>query len=41
MDTNSPKRRGSGKMEYLIAGGLVLLWVIVQGWLLPRMGVKS
>jgi hypothetical protein len=29
------------KMEYLIPIGILLGWIILQAWVLPRMGVKT
>lgn len=29
------------KMENLVLLGLVLGWVVLQAWVLPRMGIKT
>jgi hypothetical protein len=42
MDTNpSANDDGGRKMEYLIPVGILLLWIILQAWVLPRMGVQT
>jgi hypothetical protein len=32
---------GRKPMEYLVVLGLLALWVILQVWVLPRLGVKT
>jgi hypothetical protein len=32
---------GGKKMEVLIFLGVLAVWVILQAWVLPRMGVKT
>jgi hypothetical protein len=35
------KRKGDKAMEFLIPLGVILVWIILQAWVLPRMGVKT
>jgi hypothetical protein len=32
---------GGKSMEVLIALGVVLVWLVLQAWVLPRFGVKT
>lgn len=32
---------GGKKMEFLILLGVFVVWIILQAWLLPRLGVKT
>lgn len=32
---------GAKKMEVLLPLGIVALWVILQAWVLPRLGVQT
>ncbi len=32
---------GDRKMEYLIPLGIVVLWFVLQIWILPRLGVNT
>jgi len=32
---------GGRIMEFLIPLGIVAVWIILQAWVLPRMGVKT
>jgi len=42
MDTNSEKANTGGKtMELLIPLGILVAWIILQAWVLPRLGVKT
>ena len=35
-------RRSGGKvMEFLIPLGVLVVWVVLQVWVLPRLGVKT
>jgi hypothetical protein len=40
MDTEEPQKRGK-KMEFLIPLGVLVVWVILQALIFPRMGVRS
>ncbi len=33
--------KGAKKMEFLIPLGLLVAWVILQVWVLPRFGIKT
>ena len=33
--------QGAKPMELLIPLGVLLLWIILQAWVLPRLGVKT
>lgn len=42
MNTNSPTANAGGKrMEILIVLGIFVVWIILQAWVLPRLGVKT
>ena len=42
MDTNSEKANTGGKtMELLIALGVFVVLIVLQVWVLPRLGVKT
>jgi hypothetical protein len=42
MNTNSKKADTGGKtMAFLIPLGVVVVWIILQAWALPRLGVKT
>ncbi len=42
MSNNLAPATGGGRtMEFLIPLGVFLLWVILQAWVLPRLGVKT
>jgi hypothetical protein len=32
---------GGNKMELLIPLGVLVVWIILQAWVLPRLGVKT
>ena len=32
---------GGNKMELLIPIGILVVWIILQAWALPRLGVKT
>jgi hypothetical protein len=34
-------KKGGQTMELLIALGILVVWVILQAWVLPRLGVKT
>ena len=40
-NTQSTQTWGGRIMEILIPLGLVAVWIILQAWVLPRMGVKT
>jgi hypothetical protein len=35
------ENRGGKKMEILIPLGILVVWLVLQLWLLPRFGVKT
>jgi hypothetical protein len=40
--TNPDKADTGGKtMEFLIPLGVLVVWIILQAWVLPRLGVKT
>jgi hypothetical protein len=42
MNTNSEKTETGGKtMEPIIFLGVLAVWIILQAWVLPRLGVKT
>jgi hypothetical protein len=42
MPETSPDRRlGGKKMEFLIPVVVLAVWVILQAWVLPRLGVPT
>ena len=42
MNTNSGKTNTGGKtMEFFIPLGILVVWIILQAWVLPRLGVKT
>jgi hypothetical protein len=42
MNTNFATANGGGKtMEILIPLGVLVVWIILQAWVLPRFGVKT
>jgi hypothetical protein len=42
MDTNFEKAdTGAKTMELLIPLGILVVWIILQAWGLPRLGVKT
>lgn len=42
MSDNLAPAKGEGRtMEILIPLGLLLVWIILQVWVLPRLGVKT
>ncbi len=36
-----PANRGGKTMEILIPLGVLVVWIILQAWVLPRFGVKT
>jgi hypothetical protein len=40
MSTESANTGGK-KMEFLISLGVLAVWIILQAWVLPRLGVKT
>jgi hypothetical protein len=42
MNANSELADTEGKMmEFLIPLGFLVVWIILQAWVLPRLGVKT
>ena len=42
MSANSETADTGGKMmEFLIPLGVLVVWIILQAWALPRLGVKT
>jgi hypothetical protein len=42
MDATSTRASRGGKtMEILIPLGILVVWIILQAWVLPRFGVKT
>ncbi len=42
MNTNvATANRGGKTMEVLIPLGVLVVWIILQAWVLPRFGVKT
>ena len=42
MNTNVARASRRGKtMEILIPLGILVVWIILQAWVLPRLGVKT
>ncbi len=42
MDTKPvTKSKGGKAMELLIPLGIFVVWIILQAWVLPRLGVKT
>jgi hypothetical protein len=42
MNTNlAPTNWGGKTMEFLIPLGILVVWIILQAWVLPRLGVKT
>ena len=42
MNTNPEKAGTGGKtMEFFIPLGVLVVWIILQAWVLPRLGVKT
>jgi len=37
----APANRGGKTMEFLIPLGVLVVWIILQGWVLPRFGLKT
>lgn len=33
--------KGDRAMEILVPLGILVLWILLQAWILPRMGVKT
>lgn len=36
-----PEKRGATFVEYLIPVGLIAGWIILQAWVLPKMGIAT
>ena len=36
-----PANKGGKTMEVLIPLGILVVWIILQAWVLPRLGVKT
>ena len=41
MSDNLAPEKGGKTMEVLIPLGVLLIWIILQAWVLPRLGVKT
>jgi hypothetical protein len=42
MDTNLETANTGGKaMDFRIPLGVLVVWIILQAWVLPRLGVKT
>ena len=41
MSENPAPAKGGKTMEVLIPLGVILVWIILQAWVLPRLGVKT
>lgn len=42
MSNNPQPAAGGGRtMELLIPLGILVVWIILQAWVLPRLGVKT
>lgn len=41
ISTRSMLIKGGKIMELLVPLGIVALWIILQAWVLPRMGVRT
>lgn len=41
LEQKLPRKTGEKKMENLVLLGIVVGWVILQAWVLPRMGIKT
>jgi hypothetical protein len=39
-DPKTANRRGKA-MEFLIPLGVLVVWIMLQAWVLPRLGVKT
>jgi hypothetical protein len=39
--TTTTAKNGSRTMEILIPLGMLVVWIILQAWILPRFGVKT
>lgn len=40
-DNLAPAKREGRTMELLIPLGVLVVWIILQAWVLPRLGVKT
>ena len=40
-DNPEPAAGGGRTMEVLIPLGVLLIWIVLQAWVLPRLGVKT
>jgi hypothetical protein len=41
MKANSEMDTADKTMELLIPAGILVVWIILQAWVLPRLGVKT
>lgn len=41
MQIATRERTGVKTMEFLIPLGVLVVWIILQAWVLPRLGVKT
>jgi hypothetical protein len=37
----SASNHGAKPMEFLIPLGVLVVWIILQAWVLPRLGIKT
>lgn len=40
-DEQSAEKTASSLMEFLIPVAFLVLWIVLQAWVLPRFGVKT
>jgi hypothetical protein len=40
-EPSGASNQGAKPMEFLILLGVLVVWIILQAWLLPRLGVKT
>jgi hypothetical protein len=41
LDPSGQKQKGAKSMEYLIFLGIIVVWIILQVWVFPRLGIKT
>ena len=39
--TDMERKKGRGNMELLTAVGFLIVWFVLQAWILPRFGVST
>lgn len=37
----APQTKGGNAMEFLIFVGILVLWIVLQAWVLPRLGIPT